>query len=194
MSHIGTRRTVEGDRHFIRWIQRGQKFIEKQPVKHEDGTVGEEKIPARPFRRAVNPRGNVVPISLSCGAADRTMDSQYGLRRWQSKLKKGFVPADQCAAANGLLPKPLRKEGDKPCEDWVDEFGMAKTMKRDTKPCEHTQRIIDYRKRKANEKDASRKKRFESPEERNSDYIKQMLEGLQGKPEQRPQKQQGGKV
>ena len=185
MSYLEETVDGEGRKRRIWIVRRGRNSTPKIKRKRQsDGAVVTEHVTAKPFRRFVNSKGDVVQVCMTAGAADRNGNSPYANHRIRTKMRDGFVPADECAMANGQLPPGLRRKGDKPCEGWVDEYGMAKRVgspRKPVEPCEHTQRIIEARKARSSESKSARKEKRRGMAEKNSEAMFRLLKQLESK-------------
>ena len=118
-------------------VQQPKVLTGKAPtrqIKQPDGTVLVEKVnPMRLKRKAVDPAGFISEISLANGWQQTNPRSEYATSTWDGKLKRGWLPYNECPAANGLLP--LAK-GDKPC---TGKFT-------DEECCPHMDKVIEARK------------------------------------------------
>ena len=99
-------------------------------IKQPDGTVLIEKLnPMRLKRKAVDVAGFISEISLANGWQQTNPRAEYATSTWDSKVRKGWLPYNECPIANGLLPAA---KGDKACNE---KFS-------DEKCCPHMDRVI----------------------------------------------------
>jgi hypothetical protein len=96
--------------------QRPKSLTGKAPTRRitkSDGTVVVEKLnPMRLKRKAVDPAGWIVEVSLANGWQHITPRSEYAVTTWEGKTKKGWLPYNECPLANGMVPTA---KGEKAC-------------------------------------------------------------------------------
>lgn len=147
-------------------------------INAEDGTVREEKLNPIPFaRKMVDPDGNVVTVSLATGFTVRGFKANdYGVQILDEKLKKGFLPYDECPIAKSHIKFDSKK--DKPCEGhdgrgghWNKHGPGAGNWSRDV-CCEHVERAIKARRTKKLAREIQLAKQYAT----NQDRMIQLLE------------------
>lgn len=129
-------------------------------IKQPDGTILTEKLnPMRLKRKAVDKAGFVSEISLATGWQHTNPRSDYALSTWDEKLKRDWLPYNECPVANGLLPAA---KGDKAC---TGKFS-------DEKCCPHMDVVIAAR-QKAHK---AKQDEFAANMETNQDRMIKVLE------------------
>ncbi len=84
-------------------------------VMRTDGVMVTEKRCPIPFnRKMVDPQGGPTTVDLANGFTVRSFKgNDYGVQKWEQKLKAGFLPFDECPVAKGYVKAA---PGDVPCK------------------------------------------------------------------------------
>ena len=153
-------------------------------IPNSDGVAREEKLNPIPFsRKMVDPDGNVITLSLATGFTIRSFKSNdYGVQIMDEKLKKGFIPYDECPVAKGHLPVGDGK--DKPCAGddgkgghWNSRGPGVGNWSRD-KCCHHVEKVIKARRAVKQAKEAAIAKQFATRQDRMIDLLEQQNKRL----------------
>jgi hypothetical protein len=144
-------------------VQQPKVLTGKAPtrkIKQPDGTVLIEKLnPMRLKRKAVDQSGFISEISLANGWQQTNPRSDYALSTWDEKLKRGWLPYNECPIANGMLPAA---KGDKAC---TGKFT-------DDECCPHMDKVIKARQAAH----AKKQEEFASSMSTNQDRMIKVLE------------------
>lgn len=83
-------------------------------VMRSDGVMVTEKSNPIPFnRKMVDPQGGPTFVDFANGFTVRSFKgNDYGVQKWEQKLKAGFLPFDECPVAKGYV----RVAGEAPCK------------------------------------------------------------------------------
>jgi hypothetical protein len=127
-----------------------------------DGIPVEEKLTAKPWRPFVKPSGAIIQLDLTCAAADRNIHGANATKRLREKIKKGFLPADECPIVTGRMPSGLRQPDDGDgCPEYISPDGAPLTLS-NKPPCKHVLRVAAVREKAHKTKSAEWDKLYKS--------------------------------
>jgi hypothetical protein len=119
-----------------------------------DGVMVTEKVTSLWGMKMVDPAGDVTFVTLATGFTIRGFrGNDYGVQRYEDKLKAGFLPFKECPLVAKRIP---RGQGDVPCEG---EFSDAKC-------CPHMDKVIQARREQHRKKQNEYGRNFATNQER----------------------------
>jgi hypothetical protein len=141
-----------------------------------DGSVLEEKINPMPcHKKMVDPNGHVSQVSLATGYTIRGLGSHnpYGVAKLAEKIKKGWLPYDQCPVAMGYITAAKGEPALKPCKgrDGDGQFSREEC-------CPHIEEAIKVRRAKYTKKQNQFKRQMASNTERMLEQLERQTEKM----------------